>query len=59
LSQRPFPAAKITHIRARLYRYQFASPEAPKAAGEWWERQFLGNFSVTVTLQGSAKPSNF
>jgi hypothetical protein len=55
----PFPVEKITHIRARLYRYHFTPPEAQKASGEWWERQLLGNFSGTVTLQAPAKPSNF
>jgi lipase maturation factor 1 len=55
----PFPVEKITHIRARLYRYHFTPPEAQKVSGEWWERQFLGNFSGTVTLQAPAKPSNF
>jgi hypothetical protein len=46
----PFPVEKITHIRARLYRYHFTPPEAQKVSGEWWERQLLGNFSGTVTL---------
>jgi hypothetical protein len=35
----PFPVEKITHIRARLYRYHFTPPETQKVSGEWWERR--------------------
>lgn len=51
----PFPVEKITHIRARLYRYHFTQPEVQKVSGEWWERELLGNFSGTVTLNASRR----
>ncbi len=47
----PFPVEKITHIRARLYRYHFTKPEVQKITGEWWEREHVGPFSPTVTLK--------
>ncbi|MBE2281941.1 MAG: lipase maturation factor family protein [Prosthecobacter sp.] len=46
----PFPVEKITHIRAKLYRYHYTLPEVRQVSGEWWERELIGNFSGTVTL---------
>lgn len=47
----PFPVEEITHIRAKLYRYHFTAPEVRQISGDWWEREFLGNFSGTMSLQ--------
>jgi lipase maturation factor 1 len=54
----PFPVEKITHIRARLYRYHFTSPKYKKPPANGGNANCSANFSGTVTLQG-AKPSNF
>ncbi len=51
----PFPIEKITHIRAKLYRYHFTSPEVRNVSGEWWEREFSGNFSGTMSLKASGR----
>jgi hypothetical protein len=29
-------------IRARVYRYRFATPAERKATGNWWNRELLG-----------------
>lgn len=50
LAEPPFPVEKITHIRAKLYRYHYTQPEVRRVSGEWWEREVIGNFSGTVTL---------
>jgi lipase maturation factor 1 len=47
----PFPVEKITHIRARLYRYHYTLPEVRKASGDWWEREPAGSFSGTMSLK--------
>jgi hypothetical protein len=51
----PFPIEKITHIRAKLYRYHFTSPEVREVSGEWWERELRGNFSGTMSLKASGR----
>lgn len=51
----PFPVEKITHLRARLYRYHFTTPEVRQATGEWWERERIGNFSGTMTVNARAR----
>ncbi len=39
LATNPFPDAPPRHIRARLYRYEFAPPGDP--SGAWWKRTLL------------------
>lgn len=51
----PFPIEKITHIRAKLYRYHFTDPDVRQISGDWWQRELLGNFSGTMTLRGSSR----
>lgn len=42
----PFPMEKITHVRARLFRYHFTTPEERKATGEWWRREEVNSVFV-------------
>lgn len=42
----PFPVEKITHVRARLFRYHFTTPEERRATGEWWRREEVNAFFV-------------
>jgi hypothetical protein len=44
LETNPFPEEPPRYIRISLYSYRFASPEARKDAGPWWEREHLGPF---------------
>jgi predicted DCC family thiol-disulfide oxidoreductase YuxK len=39
----PFAGARPRFVRARLYRYQFATPEL-RRAGRWWRRELLGEW---------------
>lgn len=48
----PFPPEKITHARARLYRYRFTTPEERQATGAWWKRERLGDFSPVFSRAG-------
>jgi len=42
LAGNPFPDAPPRHIRARLYRYEFAPPGDP--SGAWWKRTLIGEW---------------
>jgi len=46
----PFPVANISHVRARLCRYQFTSPEDKQQTGATWQREFLGPFAPSLSL---------
>ncbi len=50
LEEPPLPREKITHLRARLWRYHFTSPEERKESGSWWRREFLGFYSPALSL---------
>jgi len=50
LAPPPFPIEKITHIRAKLYRYHFTSPDVRQISGKWWEAELVGKFSGTMSL---------
>ena len=40
LKNNPFDEDAPQYIRARLYRYQFTTPEERKRTGKWWKRTF-------------------
>jgi Lipase maturation factor len=42
LANDPFPGTPPRYVRALLYRYRFAPPDAP--GGVWWERTLLGTW---------------
>ena len=48
----PFPADKVTHARARLYRYRFTTPEERQASGARWKRERLGDFCPVFSRTG-------
>lgn len=47
----PFPIEKITHVRARLWRYHFTSPSDRAETGATWQRELLGSFSPPLSLR--------
>jgi len=53
LSTNPFPEHPPRYVRARLYEYQFTTPEQHRATGLWWIRQPAGNYFPTVSLDDS------
>jgi hypothetical protein len=51
----PFPIEKITHIRAKLYRYHFTTPEVRQTTGDWWERELIRKFSGTMSVKPAGR----
>lgn len=47
LDRDPFPGDAPRFIRAKLYRYRFSQPETAK--GAWWTREYVGNYSPTLS----------
>jgi hypothetical protein len=41
-------------VRARLYEYHFTTPAERKATGQWWTRQFAGEWFPPVSLDDPA-----
>jgi hypothetical protein len=48
LANDPFPDAPPRFVRAQLYRYAFAPPDAPD--GAWWTRELLGPWLRPLSL---------
>ena len=53
LDSNPFPDEPPRYLRTSQYRYRFTSPEARRATGQWWEREYLGPF---FPLPGLERP---
>ncbi len=51
LAKNPFPSAAPRYIRARLYDYQFTSTSERRATGNWWKREFEGEYLPMVSLR--------
>jgi hypothetical protein len=51
LRTNPFPDEPPTHIRARLFHYQFTNPEERRQTGQWWKREFVGEYLPPVSLE--------
>jgi len=49
LAGNPFPGAPPRHIRAELYRYEFAPSNDP--AGAWWKRRRIGGWLPVLSVQ--------
>ena len=47
----PFAGKPPQFVRARLYRYQFTSPEERKQSGQWWKRQYAAEYFPPVSLR--------
>lgn len=50
LERNPFADKPPLYVRAQFYDYTFANSEA-KAAGQWWNRQLLGQYFPAVHLK--------
>lgn len=46
----PMPLETITHARAMLYRYRFATPAERETTGQWWIAEKRGPFSPTFSM---------
>jgi hypothetical protein len=50
LRRNPFPGSPPAVIRARYYRYRFATGEERRASGAWWTRELIGEYMNPVSL---------
>jgi hypothetical protein len=50
LRRNPFPDAPPTFVRARLYRYRFATPAELRKTRNWWVRELFGDYVPPVRL---------
>jgi len=50
LEKNPFPNAPPKYIRAVVYQYHFTDAATKKKTGEWWRRDFLGNYLPVISL---------
>jgi predicted DCC family thiol-disulfide oxidoreductase YuxK len=57
LEQNPFPDAPPRYVRAQLYEYHFTTFAQRRETGEWWRREFKGEYLPALSLRG-AGPGN-
>jgi hypothetical protein len=50
LAANPFPDRPPTFVRARLYRYRFATRAERREIGAWWVRELVGEYVPPLTL---------
>lgn len=53
LRNNPFPQEPPTHIRARLFRYQYTTPQERKKTGRWWKREFTQELMPPKSIRKS------
>ncbi|MDQ4095335.1 MAG: lipase maturation factor family protein, partial [Actinomycetota bacterium] len=61
LRHNPFPDEPPRFVRARLYRYNFATPGERRETGAWWRRELLRDFVSPVALardERSTRPTH-
>jgi len=51
LRSNPFPDHPPRFVRAKIYRYQFTSPEEHKRSGQWWKREYVAEYFPAASLQ--------
>lgn len=44
LKNNPFPDKQPEYIRARLFRYQYTTPEERRKTGRWWKRDYIQDY---------------
>lgn len=51
IKENPFPDEPPKYIRARLFHYQYTSPDERKKSGRWWNREFVSEYMSPVSLE--------
>jgi hypothetical protein len=51
LDKNPFPAKPPRYIRAGLYDYHFTTLTERRRTGDWWQREFIGEYLPPVSLR--------
>lgn len=46
----PFPEKPPHYIRTKIYRYHFTDLKKKKETGAWWSREYIAEYSPTLTL---------
>jgi hypothetical protein len=54
LKKNPFPEVPPKYIRAVLYQYHFTDATTKKKTGEWWQRDFVGDYMPVISLPPDA-----
>jgi hypothetical protein len=54
LRSNPFPDRPPLFVRAQMYRYDFTSSDERNRTGQWWKRQYVGQYFPTISLQNEA-----
>ena len=44
LEYNPFPEKPPEYLRVQVYQYHFTTLEERKQTGQWWKREYLGQF---------------
>jgi len=51
LKANPFPGNPPRYIRAMIYEYHFTSLEEHRLTGQWWKRQYKGEYLPSISLR--------
>jgi hypothetical protein len=51
LAKNPFPQKPPLFLRAKSYQYHFTGPKELFATGEWWRREYAGEYMPLATLK--------
>jgi hypothetical protein len=58
LRRNPFPDKPPAYVRARRYRYRFATPREHRQTGNWWMRELVGDYVPPVRFRPASAPPN-
>ena len=47
LKHNPFESSPPSYLRVQAYRYRFTAPDERRQTGNWWKREYLGQFPQT------------
>ena len=47
----PFPRAPPHYLRAQVYEYRFTTPEERRRTGDWWRREWKGEYIPPISLR--------
>jgi predicted DCC family thiol-disulfide oxidoreductase YuxK len=53
VAKNPFPGAPPRYIRAQLYDYHFTTAIERRTSGNWWRRDFKGEYFPAVSLRAA------
>jgi len=51
MEKNPFPQAPPRYVRAQLYEYRFTSFAERRTTGNWWRREYKGEYLPALSLQ--------